>query len=59
MERFLYYVEQAMDFIAHAAHAIDDNTDEYLIETKGWYADTYSPCVAVARYILEEFSKDE
>lgn len=62
MERFMYEVRRAKDFIAQASSAIDDNTREYLCEAKEWFEDTeceYSTNVAIARYILEEFCEED
>lgn len=59
MGNFKYNVRRAMDFIAHAANAIDDNTEEYLSEAKDWYDDALSKEVIVARYILDELCKNE
>lgn len=58
MEKFMYSVGRAMDFIAHAANAIDNNTEEYLSEAKDWYDDTLSKEVIVARYIMDELSQN-
>lgn len=54
----MYSVGRAMDFIAHAANAIDNNTEEYLSEAKDWYDDTLSKEVIVARYIMDELSQN-